>query len=208
MFKYTANDLSQVIPQLPAKDHEFAKGLVKKAGRYTLTDKQLYWINELTKRAKGEQPEVVKPKAIEVGDLSATIALFDKAKTHLKYPKVLLVTPTRTVRLSVAGERSRNPGAINVASVGSWEERTYFGSISRDGVFQPTHEGAKLEGLANVLKAFAADPAKIASEYGRLNGNCCFCSLKLSDERSTAVGYGKTCAQNFGLPWGDIKHVF
>lgn len=35
-----------------------------------------------------------------------------------------------------------------------------------------------------------------------VTGHCCFCSLPLTDERSTAVGYGKVCADHFGLSWG------
>lgn len=206
MFKYTTEDLSRVTPKLPAKDQQFATDLVKKAGRYTLTEKQLYWVDKLTKQALGEE---TKLKGVELGDLTPTIALFDKAKSHLKRPKVLLATPTQTIRLSVAGERSKTPGSIYVTSYGKYvEERAYYGAISRDGVFHPTRLGTNLEGLADVLKAFAADPAKVASEYGRLHGVCSFCSLPLRDERSTAVGYGPICAQNFGLPWGDVKHQF
>jgi hypothetical protein len=51
----------------------------------------------------------------------------------------------------------------------------------------------------------AADPAKAASEYGRLTVHCCFCSLPFTDARSTAVGYGRICAGNYGLPWGNAK---
>jgi hypothetical protein len=35
-----------------------------------------------------------------------------------------------------------------------------------------------------------------------LMDKCCFCNKLLSDERSAAVGYGHTCATNWGLPWG------
>jgi hypothetical protein len=53
------------------------------------------------------------------------------------------------------------------------------------------------------LVALAADPAGVASKFGKLHGKCCFCHKSLSDPASTAVGYGKVCASHYGLPWGD-----
>jgi hypothetical protein len=32
--------------------------------------------------------------------------------------------------------------------------------------------------------------------------------IRLSDPRSTIVGYGRICADHFGLPWGSDKHAF
>lgn len=44
--------------------------------------------------------------------------------------------------------------------------------------------------------------ATFASEYGHAHGHCVFCALELSDERSVTAGYGETCAEKRGLPWG------
>lgn len=41
-----------------------------------------------------------------------------------------------------------------------------------------------------------------AHQFGKLYGRCVFCSLQLNDERSITAGYGETCAENHGLPWG------
>jgi hypothetical protein len=48
----------------------------------------------------------------------------------------------------------------------------------------------------------AQHPAETAAKNGKLTGNCCFCTSALTDKRSTEVGYGPTCAANYGLPWG------
>jgi hypothetical protein len=32
-----------------------------------------------------------------------------------------------------------------------------------------------------------------------------FCRLTLTDARSTAVGYGQTCAGHWGMPWGEAR---
>lgn len=197
--RYAINDLDKVVHELGDSDKQFAQSLITKGARYPLSEKQAFWVDKLTQRAKGEE----KTAEVQVGDLTATIALFDKARTHLKNPKVLLAVGTQSVRLSVAGERARVPGSINVASVARFGEGAWYGRISRDGQFQPTPAAANVPGLTEALTAFAADPAKVAAEYGRLTGNCCFCHLPLRDERSTAVGYGPTCADHYGLPWGN-----
>jgi hypothetical protein len=42
-----------------------------------------------------------------------------------------------------------------------------------------------------------------AAEFGHATGRCVFCSTALEDERSVNAGYGPTCADNRGLPWGE-----
>ena len=44
--------------------------------------------------------------------------------------------------------------------------------------------------------------AEQAAQLGHLTGRCVFCSRKLTDDRSTEVGYGPICADREGLPWG------
>lgn len=43
-----------------------------------------------------------------------------------------------------------------------------------------------------------------AAAFGHATGKCVFCRHELTDERSVTVGYGPTCAENNGLPWGDL----
>ncbi len=45
--------------------------------------------------------------------------------------------------------------------------------------------------------------AEEAAKFGQLYGTCCFCWRELTDERSIEAGYGPTCAENRGLPWGE-----
>lgn len=78
----------------------------------------------------------------------------------------------------------------------------YYGAIDlgtgewRNGRQQPP--GTIIE----LLALMSADPAGAAAAYGRATGECCFCRLQLTDERSILTGYGKRCAEKFGLPWG------
>lgn len=77
----------------------------------------------------------------------------------------------------------------------------YFGRIDERGTFHTTP--AASGSVINLVGRLGADPVTVAGEYGRLTGNCCFCGLKLTDARSTAVGYGPVCADKFGLAWGE-----
>lgn len=145
------------------------------------------------------------PITQNIGNLSGILALFDRARQHLHYPAIVLSVPgwpvTNLIRISVAGERANVPGSLNVASLDEFVNgrRRWYGRVRQDGIFEQREGGSE---LANRLAQFAADPARVASEHGRLTGRCCFCHHALEDERSTAVGYGPVCADHFGLPWG------
>jgi len=141
----------------------------------------------------------------QVGNLSGVLALFEKAKQHLKYPAIVMSVPAAgslAIRINVAGEQARVPGSLNVTNFEKPTEgrRQWFGRIHRSGEFERTD--AATDAIVDRLVAFAADPAGVAAEHGRLTGRCCFCNQALTDERSTAVGYGSTCADHYGLPWG------
>lgn len=182
---------------LSAKDQEFATSLINQADRRELSDKQMFWVEKLTARGNGEQAE---PKAEQVGDMAGVIALFDKAKKHLKYPAIVLRASSEiTLRFNVASAQARVPGSVNVVNYGS---RAWYGRVQTNGRFEPSTGNPAPAEVVEAIKRFACDPAGVAAEHGRLTGNCCFCNIPLTDERSTAVGYGPVCAKNWGLPWG------
>jgi hypothetical protein len=199
--------LRAAIPQL-GSSAEFATSLVARFDAWgNLSDKQWHWVGELTKRAT--QP---KKEAVQVGDLSALLALFDKAKAHLKRPAIVLSVEgmDKHVRLSVAGPQAKAPGTVNVATAEPFGEGTWFGRITREGEFSPSREEMPAA-LVPALVRFACDPVVEAKRHakataqrinGKLVGLCCFCNQRLTDERSTDVGYGPICAGHYGLPWG------
>jgi hypothetical protein len=108
----------------------------------------------------------------------------------LKFPKVAFAAPGNgEVVISLAGDTGRNPGALYVKLNGE-----YAGKVTADGV------AYGLDALLPTLRAIEADPAGAGAAYGALRGHCSFCQTKLDDEGSLAVGYGPTCAKNYGLP--------
>lgn len=164
--------------------------------------------------AKGQ----LAAKAV-VGDLSGILALFGKARTHLKRPAIMLGVPALgdfLVRINVAGPQSKAPGSLQVLGAEREDDgseqgrRPWYGRVTLDGLFQAGRDLSTEQraAIADRLQAFAASPAQVAAEHGRLTGRCCFCNIALKDERSTAVGYGRICADHYGLEWGARRHSF
>jgi hypothetical protein len=181
--------------QVPPRDLDFVSSLVSQAGGRGLSDKQGFWVVKIAQRLVA--PEAASKK---IADFSGVYALFAKAKEHLKFPKIHLRTASELVKLYISGPRSRVPDVVNV--VGE-ESETWLGRVYPDGRWETGHgTHAAHDEVEGLLTRLASDPERVASEYGRLTGNCCFCSRKLSDERSTEVGYGPVCAKKFGLNWG------
>ena len=135
-------------------------------------------------------------------DMSGVNKLFDKAIANgLKYPKIRLQTPSgQQVALGRAGNGSRYRGQIMVTDGERYGCNKYFGRVTEQGqwVVGRIDEPA----VRILLEQLGADPAKVASQYGKLTGNCCFCFRKLEDKRSTDVGFGPVCAEKYSLPWG------
>ena len=76
-------------------------------------------------------------------------------------------------------------------------------------MYKPEEPGGKprweyAPGVVNVLQPEDKLSAADAAAFGKLYGICIFCSRDLTDERSIAVGYGAVCADNHGLPWGEV----
>ena len=150
-------------------------------------------------RACAESGLAPEAKAAPVKvDASAIEAIFATASAKLKFPKFILTRGPVTLKVAKAGPRSKHHGSITVAAPefgAGW-----FGVI-KDGAFHPAR-GATPE-VVQLVKDFAADPAKVAAEHGHASGNCCFCRRELTTPESLAAGFGPVCAENFGLPWGD-----
>jgi len=177
----------------------FAGSLVDKFGsRRGLSHKQNAWMHKLAVDASTPRDSSTDRR------LDRLRELMDRAKKTLEYPKINLTTPDgKRVRLSRAGEQSREPGVVHITDGRPFGENTYYGKLYTDGVFMPTR--AATAEVIEFLEAFDADPEAVATAYGRRTGNCCFCSRELTDGRSVAVGYGAVCAGHYDLPWGEVR---
>ena len=181
---------------VPARDLGFVGDLVAKSAK--LSEKQWYWVVRMAEKlSPSEAPKVV-------ADFTRVYSMFAAAQVHLKRPKVLLALPDgESVKLYVAGPTSRVPGVVNVVQNHADGDQTWFGRVHPDGRWEAGHGSAdKLPAVEALLRRLADDPEKVAAEYGKLHGNCCFCSRPLNDPRSVEVGYGPVCASRFNLSWG------
>lgn len=142
---------------------------------------------------------------VALPDVAGIVQLLGHARDGgLKWPKLWLQLPDGTpIRITVAGPASRTPGFLMLTDGRPFGANSFFGKISPRGALELFADGnQRREDLVPLLSRLALEPAKVAAEFGHLTGNCCFCARKLADERSTLIGYGKTCAQKFGMPWG------
>lgn len=179
--------------------NSFAASLVSAWVRYgNLTAKQAFWAEKLV--ADAENPP--KPQVSETFDFAAVSSLLRKAGEKLKFPKVRLQTADgKPVVLSLAGKQSRYAGSINVTDGEAYGSNIWYGRINLDGTFSVPQAGIN-HSVVSLLREFAANPADVASRYGKVTGCCSFCGKGLTDDRSLSVGYGPICADKFNLPWG------
>lgn len=197
--------LEQAGVPVEASAKSFVQSLIdqfKKKGY--LSEKQEYWLRVHYDRALGllSKPE---PKKEAVGSFSGVYALFKKAKQHLKYPKIVLALASGApVVLKLSGQGSKVPNTVNVTDDQPFGQNKWYGRISEQGEFTESSRIAEQEmnEVARLMRKLSENPAEVAAKYGHLTGNCCFCNKKLTDEKSTSVGYGPVCAQHYGLPWG------
>jgi hypothetical protein len=148
---------------------------------------------------------------IQEADLWREISnFFMRVTTKMKTPSIRLATKDdQTIRMAVAGSQARFPGSINVTDPNQTVRNEFgepmavwYGRIV-DGEFQPSPAGvAHADALKSALMRFICDPVEGARDFARLTGCCSFCNNALTDERSQEVGYGKTCAAKYSLPWG------
>lgn len=178
----------------PLAGNDFASSLVSQhrvSGQ--LSDKQWPWVHKLL--MPEPEPQAGFPRIPQI---------FDLAATHLKWPKIKVChwrgDEIDTIKFARAGERSRYHSQIMVTSDGYYEDRTYYGRIDQDGNFYPAKDTHPQ--LAAIMASLNTSIEDFAYNQGQASGNCIFCSLPLTDERSVTAGYGKTCAKNYGLSWG------
>lgn len=174
------------------------------------SENQIAWVHILVVEAESNGGRAERDGPTVMPDLDPIRELFRTAqRAGLKSPRIRMeIEGVGRVVLAVGGPRSRHPGHYMVSDGAAFGVRRFYGRIEpqRAGEVDAFHATAACTtGVVEALVDLALDPAGVASAYGRRCGACCFCGLELTDGRSVAVGYGPICADNYGLPWGDVK---
>ena len=122
-----------------------------------------------------------------------------------EYPKVRLAFGDHKLVLSVAGAKSKNPGAVNLTDGGRYGESAFFGRITTGGTFQPYGDAKRLDRDAKaalwaiLTRMRNGDAEAVFAEHGHATGECCMCGRPLSNAESVALGIGPICrARAFG----------
>jgi hypothetical protein len=181
-------------------DIAFVTSLIQKSDNGTLTYNMRSWIERMAVKVVDPAPAIGK-----LPSMTGVVELLAKAKaSSLKFPKLWLQFKDKTpIRIAIAGEKSRTPGYLTITDGGGFGNNQYFGRISPAGDFEVGRDGpGRTEELVKLLSALAANPAKVAAEFGHITGHCAFCGLTLKTDNSVTVGYGPDCAETYGMPWG------
>jgi hypothetical protein len=184
--------LKALLPQLPAKDHEFAQSLIDSCAQYgSLTQGRLDWVEKLIDRAKNPP---AAPMAINVAGVRA---LFDQAAQALKWPKIRLEGDDGTpVVISIAGPKSKYSGQLMVTDGGQYPNNRWFGRVEGTEFHASRDTSPAVRAL---LSGLSDDPEAVIGGYGRLTGGCALCGRALDDPESIDRGVGPVCARKWGL---------
>lgn len=121
----------------------------------------------------------------------------------LKRPMIRLHYKGRRykVYLSARGTLCFKSGALIPGTNDPQGDEEYMGCLW-DGRFLPNRDRRVLPIEQEMLDELGKDPAGFFSKVSKDMDRCCYCGKALEDQRSKDVGYGKTCADHWGLPWG------
>jgi hypothetical protein len=203
---YSDEEALEICAKLP---DSFANELAAKAqGKYGLSDAQMVWVH--IKAVQANTPKAERPSE-KIGSVKKLVDFFDRAAQHLNFPKVRLqLQDGGKLIVKRTGKGARDPKNIGTLTADNGErmydadgsrnrDNRYYGRVQLNGTFEAAP--ACTPEVVSLLQRLMKEPEKVGAEYGRLTGNCAFCNAKLTDERSTAVGYGETCAGHWGLPY-------
>lgn len=163
-----------------------------------------------TPRPPASVPSAVAARAARpAGPTPEAFAMFETALSNgLRHPRVTFVIEQTTFVLSLAGDRAKFPGTLNVTDNGRYPDNRFFGRVMRDGQFSPGRDVSPV--AVAFITRFIADPDAAVREYGRRTGVCCYCHAPLTTAKRTNgralyavdLGYGKACGAKWGRPWG------
>lgn len=133
---------------------------------------------------------------------SKLFALFDKVKLYRKYPSLTFVT--HNVQETIKIEFGNNPNTLWVSNglTRSDPANKLYGKFTRQDFIAYRNDSFD---IIPIMQELCDDPIKFGALRGQQYKHCCFCNTELTSKASLFVGYGPICADNWGLPWGDVK---
>ena len=118
-----------------------------------------------------------------------------------EWPKVRLSFHDHPLHLSVAGNKARFPGCVNLTDGGSYGQNKWYGRITADGILAPAEAVRNLspegrqEFWALLARLRDGDAEEVFAEFGKRFGRCCMCGRELTNQQSVEDGIGPICKQ-------------
>lgn len=179
-------------------DFEFAISLRESCRKYgELTERQLASAKSCVEKlataraAKAQQRAEAVAKAPVVNIENIETSLKKARSKGIKRPKILLAGEMHKFVFSLAGENSRNPGAVYVKgkTTDAYLGKIQFGRFIKSGECDATAEQEVL--------SVCADPEQAAIAFGRRFGICSCCGRELTVKESIDRGIGPICFEKY-----------
>jgi hypothetical protein len=202
---YSDNEVRDKLAQLVNDDKvrgQFPKDLLDGFANYgNWTERQRPWAHKFVHDAENPAPPASKLPGFKtiVDHLRRCRERRDAGGAGLLNPMVRVELSGVKFTLKLAGPKSKNYGKVSVAESHRFGEGTFYGWIDENGGFD-RYRGCTNDVLA-LLQRIASDPASQINEIGKESGRCCYCWAELSQVQSKIAGCGKTCADNYGVPY-------
>jgi len=190
---------------------DFAPSLCQSYVKYgSWTERQRPWAHKLAMEAtQGPQERKPAPKFPGYGKIVDHLRECRERRQAggkgLLYPTVHLTVGETTVVLKLCGLKSKRKGSVSVASSHRYGEGKFYGYISPDGEYEPWT--GTPQGVFEILDCLKPNPAEGISELGKESGRCCYCLAELTQVQSKIAGCGKTCADNWNMPYPSAKET-
>jgi hypothetical protein len=105
------------------------------------------------------------------------------------------------IYLSKAGNVCFKAGRLHAGTTKPDGDEEYMGCLVR-GQWKVNDRRKMLDPNISFMEELEADPPGLMARCSKDMGRCCYCNQPLEDQRSKDAGYGETCAERWGLPWG------
>lgn len=174
------------------------------------------WLNFWIQKAVKDADTKTQTKSIQFISDSFLIAI----GAGLKRPMIRCHYKNQRFKLylSQKGTLCMKSGRLAEGTHDPVGDETYVGCLLR-GKFLPGRVGDYRDSTHNrrdrpltpteaeFLDKLAESPVQFLAQCSKDMNRCCYCNQPLEDPRSKAVGYGKTCASRWCLPWGTPEYM-
>ncbi len=106
------------------------------------------------------------------------------------------------IYLSKHGTVCFKTGALVAGTHDPVGDEVYMGRVLANGSFDANKTRQLTDTNKEFMERLGKDPVGFMAEASKDMNRCCYCNKPLTDDRSKTVGYGKECANKWGLPWG------